>query len=439
MSQWAEFEAFVEKMMESEQIPGVAVALSQNGKTIYKKGFGKRDLETNEPVTPETIFGIASVTKSFTALAIMKLVEEDKLRLDDTVTKHLPHFRLIGYDNIDEIKVHHLLSHTTGIATIKRMEQLHGFEEHLDYINEVERTTLGKPGEFICYNNDMFLLLGAIIEQVTGENYQDTIRRLLLAPLMMERTTYSLNELRSFDNVTTPYVLENGKPETCEWPTLGNYAVGGGIRSTVTDLLKYGNIFVGALEQEIIGQQFIEKMAVPVHKTNGNSFYGYGLQTTPNYSGVTLVEHGGGQPGVSSNFGFIPERGIVAVVLSNMSDVSSNAIWLSAINTALNLPIDQKRSTEPHFEINPEQLERMVGTYRSGEGSEVKITLEDEMVTATISNKTYKLRASDERTLVMEPIEKPIRFFFDNENNAWALFLGLRMLVKCKVFSSLSS
>ena len=92
LSQWGEFEAFVEEIMEKEQIPGVAVALSQNGKTIYKKGFGKRDLETNEPVTPETIFGVASITKSFTALAIMKLAEEGKLQIDDPVAKYLPEF-----------------------------------------------------------------------------------------------------------------------------------------------------------------------------------------------------------------------------------------------------------------------------------------------------------------------------------------------------------
>ena len=109
-------------------------------------------------------------------------------------------------------------------------------------------------------------------------------------------------------------------------------------------------------------------MAEPVHYTSGNSYYGYALQMTPNYSGVTLVEHGGGQPGVSSNFGFIPEEGLVAAVLTNMSDVSANAIWLAAINTALDLPIDQKRSIEPHYAIKPEQLQRMVGTYRSDEG-----------------------------------------------------------------------
>lgn len=436
MSRWEEFEAYVKEIMELEQIPGVAVALSENGKTIYKKGFGKRDLETNEPVTSETIFGIASVSKSFTALAIMKLVEEGKLQMEDAVTKYIQGFRLVGYDNIDEIKIHHLLSHTTGIATMERMEQIRGFEEHLSYLNERERTYLGKPGDFICYNNDLFLLAGAIIEQVTGENYQDYIRKLLVAPLKMNRTTYSLRELHSFENVTTPYVLENGKPVTCAWPTLGNYAVGGGIRSTVTDLLQYGNVFVGANKKEIIGQPYIARMTDPIHRINRNSFYGYGLQTTPHYSGVTLVEHGGGQPGVSSNFGFIPERGIVAVVLTNMSDVSANAIWLAAVNAALNLPIDQKRSEEPYFEIKPELLQRMVGTYRSGEGAEVKIAIENQTAIATISDKTYKLRASDERTLVMLPIEKPIRFFFDEENNAWAIFLGLRMLVKSTIPSS---
>ncbi|MGG0670357.1 serine hydrolase domain-containing protein [Lederbergia citrisecunda] len=436
MSQWGKFEAFVEELMETEQIPGVAVALSENGKIIYKKGFGKSDVETNEPVTPETIFGIASVTKSFTALAIMKLVEEGKLQLDDAVTVYLPNFRLSGYDNIEDIKIHHLLSHTSGIATMKRMEQLNGFEEHLRYINEIERTCLGKPGEYICYNNDMFLLLGAIIEKVTGENYQDFIHKLLLDPLKMNRTTYSLRELHSFENVTTPYILEDGKVVACEWPTLGNYAVGGGIRSTVTDLLQYGNVFVGALEKELIGQSYLSKMVEPVHRISGNSFYGYGLQTTPHYSGVTVVEHGGGQPGVSSNFGFIPERGIVAAVLTNRSDVSANAIWLAAINTALDLPIDQKRSTEQHYDINPKQLQRMVGTYRSGEGTEVDISLEHQTITATVSGKTYELRASDERTLFLLPIEKPIRFFFDGENDAWAIFLGLRMLVRSTSLAS---
>lgn len=184
------------------------------------------------------------------------------------------------------------------------------------------------------------------------------------------------------------------------------------------------------LERNIVSRTYTSQMTQPVQQTNGKSFYGFALQTTPNYSAVTLVEHGGGQPGVSSNFGFIPEKGIVAVVLTNMGGVSADTIWLAAINTALGIPIEQKRSTEPHFEMSNEQKERLVGTYISVEGSHVAILLEDQTLVATIDNKTYALRASNETTLVMKLLEKPIRFFLDEKNNAWALFIGLRMLMK---------
>ena len=196
--------------MEKEQIPGVAVALSKNGQIIYERGFGTRNFETNEPVTPETIFGIASITKSFTALAIMKLVEEGRLQVEDAVIEHLPEFQLVDYANMEDIKIRHLLSHTTGLATMERKEQLTKFDEHLHYLNEKAWTWVGKPGEYMCYNNDMFLLLGAIIEKITGENYQAYINKQIINPLQMTRTTYNLLELQSFDNVTTPYVLEDG-------------------------------------------------------------------------------------------------------------------------------------------------------------------------------------------------------------------------------------
>ena len=430
--QWEPFEKFIEEVMEKEQIPGVAVALSKNGQSIYERGFGTRDFETNEPVTPETIFGIASITKSFTALAIMKLVEEGRLQVEDAVIEHLPEFQLVDYANIEDIKIRHLLSHTTGLATMERKEQLTKFDEHLHYLNEKAWSWIGKPGEYICYNNDMFILLGAIIEKVTGENYQEYITKQIINPLQMTRTTYNLLELQSFENVTTPYVLEDGKPVACPWPTLGNYAVGGGIRSTVVDLLKYGNIYVDVLERNIVSRAYTSQMAQPVQQTNGNSFYGFALQTTVNYSAVTLVEHGGGQPGVSSNFGFIPEKGIVAVVLTNMGGVSADAIWLAAMNTVLGIPIDQKRSTEPEFEMTKEQKQRVLGKYISAEGSQVGISLENQTVMATIDNKTYVLRASNETTLVIMPLEKPIRFFIDEKNDAWALFIGLRMLVKSR-------
>jgi len=108
---WGRFEKYVTDLMEKEKIPGVAIAISQNGQVIYERGFGVIDIETKEPVTPETIFGTASITKSFIALAIMKLAEEGKLQVDDAVKMHLPKLNLEYYYNINDIKIHHLLSH----------------------------------------------------------------------------------------------------------------------------------------------------------------------------------------------------------------------------------------------------------------------------------------------------------------------------------------
>ena len=346
MTKWGQFENYLSELMEKEQIPGVAVAISKKGKTIYKQGFGVRSHETKAPVTPDTIFGTASITKSFVAFSIMKLAEEGKLQLDDAVNKYLPNFQLKNYKNIDKIKIHHLLSHTTGIPSVERKEQLENFPEHLDYLSELDLQKLGEPGEYISYNNDTFLLLGAIIEKVTGKSYQDFIENEIIIPQNMNRTTFELSEVNQFDNVSTPYTIENEKPISCPWPTLGNYAVGGGIRSTVSDLVRYGNIYVGK------DYKFTAKMTQPVHRTHGKSSYGFALLTTPDYGGVTLVEHGGSQPGVSSNFGFIPQKDLVVAVLTNCSGVSADAIWLAAVNAALGFPIEQQRFTVPHSDIN---------------------------------------------------------------------------------------
>ncbi|MDS9472997.1 serine hydrolase [Sporosarcina pasteurii] len=420
MTEWQPLENAIKEIMEREQIPGAAVAITRDNEVIFAKGFGKANIENNKKVTPNTIFGTASITKSFTALAIMKLVEEGKLALDDSVKQHLPQFELSGYENVEAIKIHHLLSHTTGIPTIERKEQLKEFTEHLLYLKEADIQPLGEPGAYFCYNNDMFLLLGAIIEKVTGMNYKEFIKKEIILPSEMHRTTFELSEVAEYDDVATPYVFENESLKKCAWPTLGNYAAGGGIRSTVLDLVKYGQIYLK--ESNIMSQ--------PVHQTHGTRSYGYGLHITPNYGDVTLVEHGGGQPGVSSNFGFIPEENIVIAVLTNVSGVNAGDIWLCAANAALGIPLTCLRSIEPHYHMKEYELPKFIGTYQTGEGAVIEISSAIGQLQATVEGKNYMLRASNEETLVLKPIEEPIRFYFNENDEAWALFYGLRMYVK---------
>ncbi|MCT8138361.1 beta-lactamase family protein [Anaerobacillus sp. CMMVII] len=420
--------------MKQNRIPGCAVAVSYNGTVIYKEGFGYRDMITKRPVTPETIFGIASVTKSFTALAIMRLEEEGLLSVDDPVINHLPDFKLVGVENISSIKIHHLLTHTTGLAPMFRREELRKLKHHIAYLAEKEYERLGEPGEYFSYCNDTFLLLGAIIEKYTGKLYRRHVTESILNPLKMYRSTLSIDELGKYENVSIPYD-HNKKTEQLEekpWPKLGNYEIGGGIRSTVLDLLEYGQVFCND-HNTLVSKDTVQKMWENPFKISRNTYYGYALQVTPNYhEKSTLIEHGGGQPGVSSHFGFIPEEKLIVSVLCNVSNVPVDEIWLAAVNTALGLSMDMKRSLEPTFDISPERLLKFLGTYDSSEGGKAVIYLENGKPMLEVNEELYSLRASDQNTLVIELNERPIRFFINNDEPAWGLLLGYRLLTRKK-------
>ncbi|MED4753715.1 serine hydrolase domain-containing protein [Brevibacillus choshinensis] len=431
-----EFEAFVERFMDREKVPGLAIAISQEGEVIYQKGFGMRDLETKEPVSPTTIFGVASVTKSFTAMAIMQLVAEGKLALEDPVINHIPSFQLSDGSDSSRVQIRHLLSHTTGVPPLVRREDLTKLNDHLDYLVSASYELLGEPGEYISYCNDTFLLLGAIIERVTGRLYRRYVTDLLLEPLQMHRTTFSLEELARLQNVSVPYVKQAGLSEVkkADWPTLGNYEVGGGIRSNVLDLLKYGQLYVNGgriHEKAIASEALLQGMWQPVHPLTRTAWYGYALRVVPNYAvGVTLVEHGGGQPGVSSNFGFVPEKGLVVAVLSNLDQVPIRDVWLAAVNGCLGFPLDQKEEREPDYVASPEELEKLVGTYRSAEGGHMSVFLREGNPVVDVAGTEFELRPSGSDTLVIKANEMPIRFFFKTEEKAWAALLGMRMLTR---------
>src|SRR5690606_11487835 len=141
-------------------------------RVIYAKGFGVRDLETRDLVTPETIFGCASVSKSFTAMAIMQLAGQGMLSVDDPVIRHLPEFRLAGMEDMSAVTIRHLLSHTTGLPPMKRREEIIDLEEHLEYIASADYELLGPPGEYFSYCNDTILLNGLIIQRKSGQLYR---------------------------------------------------------------------------------------------------------------------------------------------------------------------------------------------------------------------------------------------------------------------------
>ena len=439
---WDLFEVYAHEVMEQQHIAGMAAAVAVGGEVVYSKGFGYRDADATAPVTPDTVFGLASVSKSFTAMAITRLADAGKMDVDAPVSAYLPDFRLRGAPNPAAIKVRHLLSHTTGCPPLKRRPELKTYAEHIEYLATADYDLLGAPGEYFSYCNDTFLMNGAIIERVSGLPYREYMMTMIRS-IGMPRTTYYLDELEKFGNVTElcVYDRQTGKQEAKPWFELGTYAPGGGVRSTVLDLLDYGLVYANSGNFgrcRILTGSGVRRMYQPVYRTGRNTSYGFALQTTPDYAGtgLTLVEHGGNQVGVATNFGFIPEKGLVAVVLTNTSGAPANPLWLALVNTALGLPLEQQRSVEPAYDASPEELQRFVGTYCSAEGGRLTIEVDGTAaggLLAEVEGEPQPLpaRASDERTVVFQSggQERIARFYPDaSSGRFWAVFYGMRML-----------
>lgn len=418
---WQYFEEYILEKMEQENIAGIAVAVSKNGETIYQKGFGYRNIETKEPVTPETIFGIASITKSFTAYVIMMLEEQGFLSVNDPINQYIHEFKIKGL--MEDVKIHHLLSHTTGLAPLVRKEELNILSDHIQHI-ENNHQLLGKPGEYFSYCNDTFLLLGLIIERLTGQSFKTYITEHILNKLKMNRSTISLEEVKQMDNVSVPYDHnKENKLNIKPWPKLGNYEVGGGIRSTVLDLMKYGSLYVN--KSNLVSK----KMWMNPYKIQNQNYYGYAFKVTPDYNGLTLVEHGGSQTGVSSHFGFVPEEDLVVAILCNVSGIKVDDIWLKAVNTALNLPFEQKRMRFIKETLN-KPLENYCGTYRSLEGATITIIIEGNDLYLTNQDRKFKLIGYNNHTFVIKEKDRPIYFYFKGDQSAWAVLYGSRMLTR---------
>ncbi len=428
MKNWEELKKFVNKVISEENIAGASIAISKDGKVIFEQGFGYRDLEKELPVTPDTVMGIASISKSFTALEIMKLVDEGVLKTTDLVTKHLPGLKIAGID-MDKLQIKHLLSHTSGLPPVGRRQDHIHFKKHIEYLNGYETELLGEPGDYFSYANDVFLLLGAILEKYRKCTYARHMTS-LLNTLDMKNSTLYVDEIEKLSEVTKNYIYNEVKKEyeLADWPRLGVYEAGGGVRSSVRDLLKYGSVYVNDVDNNYVSKESIEEMYTPVYETNPGEYYCYALKATPNYHGVTLVEHGGGQPGVSSNFGFVPEENLVVAVLTNTSGKPASVIWRAAVNCALGLPLLEEKEVEP-YEMSNQEIDNIVGYYETDEGGDLLIYKDKDNLRGVSANKHYTYTPLSHDTLLVNEMtyQTKIRFMFKKEERAWAVFVGSRI------------
>lgn len=293
--------------------PGGVFLVSQKGKPIYKKAFGMANLELDSKVNTNSVFQIGSMTKQFTAIAILILEEQGKLKVTDPISKYIP-----SYPNGNNISIHQLLTHTSGIKDFTKMKSLSDIaqkemtpEQMVDFFNNEPIDF--NPGEKFEYNNSGYLVLGYIIELTSGENYEDFIRKNIFEKVGMANSYYASdrkiikNRAYGYHKKSSGYVNK----------TVINFSVpfsSGSLMSTLDDMLKWQN----ALNQSLLLSPKQQVKAFTRYKLNNGQEieYGYGWHLK-NIDGIPTREHGGSIFGFKSMAVYIPSKDIYVVGFSN--------------------------------------------------------------------------------------------------------------------------
>lgn len=315
-----EIDSFIEQEMQVSRIPGLALAVVYNGEPVYLKGYGTAG--SSGPVTARTPFIIGSVSKSFTALAVMQLVEEGRLELDRPVKDYLPWFTMAGNYDAGEITVRHLLVQTSGIpnaAGVTSLERssIKTAEEELRALSEIPLAD--RPGHSYIYSNANYNILGYLVDKVSENGYVHHVRENIFEPLEMENSYLSRSDGLEA-GMSDGHTKVLGFPLAGEVQYLDNSLAAGFIISSAEDMSRYLLMHLegGSCEgNTILPGAAMSELYSPGNVAEGESVYAMGLVVTDD-QGRTLVMHDGATEGFNSGLVFSPEEQWGVVVLTNV-------------------------------------------------------------------------------------------------------------------------
>lgn len=294
--------------------PGAAILVGKDGIPIFRKGYGMANLELCVSIEPEMVFRLGSITKQFTSLGILMLVERGKLSLDIPITDFLPDYPTQGRN----ITIHHLLCHTSGIPSYT---SLPGYEllNRVDMSSQElvdlfkEKPLQFTPGTQFSYSNSGYALLGFIIEQITGEKYSHFIQHHIFQQLGLKNSSYDQSEKIIFHRVPG-YKKKNNIYCNSDYISTTQPYSAGGLMSNVDDLLLWDSALY---TEKLVGSQSLELLFTPKRLEDGTQLnYGYGWETGK-YKGSPLQKHEGHISGFASCALRLPEKRLYVALLSN--------------------------------------------------------------------------------------------------------------------------
>jgi len=405
----SQIEALIKPHFPADR-PGLAVIVTQNGKVLFRKAFGSANLELGVPLRPDMLFRIGSMTKQFTAAAVMMLIEQGKVSLNDPITKFLPDYPVQGH----MITVEHLLTHTSGIQSytdipgwmtskimtdLKLSELIDGFKREPMHF---------APGTRFEYNNSGYMLLGAIIEKASGETYEAFLKKNIFDPLGMKNTLYGHNQPIIL-NRASGYDADGDTVLNAPYLSMTQPHAAGALLSTVDDLAKWD---AALYTEKILKQESLKRMWTPYTLKDGTSTgYGYGWAIST-LQGSPTIQHDGGIHGFVSDGLRLPQEKVYVAVLCNTTApaLAPQLLTRKIAALALGKPFPERKA----IQVTPEVLARYAGVYKINDQSQRTVIVEN--------GKLYTMRSGGQR-LEAHPYSET-EFFYTETLSHFRFVLG---------------
>lgn len=416
---------FITERMEEWKVPGLAISVVQDGRLVFSKGFGFRNVEKNLPVTPKTLFAIGSCTKAFTAVTMGILVDEGQLEWDKPLREYLPTFHLKDKFASERMTPRDLVCHRSGLprhdavwynssATRKELfERLQYLEPSKDF-----RTTYQ-------YQNLMFMTAGYLVGQRTGASWESFVRDRIFMPLGMTDSNFSVTDSQKTQDFALPYMKKDDKVIEIPFRNIDTIGPAGSINSNVTDMANWLllNLSKGKKgDQQIISESSLREIQSPQMISSKSyrydeSFYsmygmGWGISS---YRGHLILRHGGGIDGFTAQVVLMPKANIGMVILTNMSgtplpsiivyNVADRLLGLNQIdwNSRIRKEVDEaekeaeQAKKDKDKDLKPDtkpshRLEDYAGDYEHPGYGVISVMKKDDQLIAEYNSISYAVR-----------------------------------------------
>jgi len=340
--------------------PGAAVVLVKDGRVIFRKGYGMANLELKNPMQPDMVFEIGSITKQFTSTAILMLVEQGKISLDDDLHKYLPDYP----DKGTKISIENLLTHTSGIKSYTNDLKWMSMWRQDMTVQQIIDLTKDDPLEFPPgtkwkYDNTGYILLGAIIEKVSGLSYADYIRKNIFEPLGMKHSYYGSNSA-VIPGRASGYSKDGGNWVNARYLSMTQPYAAGSLMSSVDDLA----IWDAAISAgKLLSKASWDRAFTPYKLANGDdTHYGYGWSVDA-YDGHSIIRHNGGIFGYVSEVARLPNDHVFVALLTNSDGHDFDTGFLATELAAVAIGDPYREPVK--VKLDPREFDSYTGVYRN--------------------------------------------------------------------------